>query len=168
MTVKYTQTPASKICPKCGIDKDKLDFGKRPDGILLRSHCLTCEQKGLKERRSADMERTRRWGRKHDKKRHTPERTRNTMLKTRYGLTHEEYLSMLNSQNNRCAICEADETRRGNKNFCIDHCHESNKIRAILCSNCNSALGLFKDSPELMEKAAEYIRFHKANAKKAA
>lgn len=40
----------------------------------------------------------------------------------------------------------------------VDHDHVTSKVRALLCSNCNTALGLLKDSPTLMERSAEYIK----------
>jgi len=47
--------------------------------------------------------------------------------------------------------------------FHIDHCHESGKFRDLLCSNCNSGLGLFHDNPNSLRKAAEYIEHHLSN-----
>lgn len=71
-----------------------------------------------------------------------------------YGIDSEEYTSLCAAQNKRCAICQIDP-----KTLVVDHIHdETRRIRGLLCRNCNSALGLFKESPEILCSALEYIR----------
>lgn len=55
---------------------------------------------------------------------------------------------------NKCEICGEKENK---KKLCIDHNHETGELRGILCSKCNSALGLFKDNIENLKKAIEYL-----------
>lgn len=77
-----------------------------------------------------------------------------------YGLTSEDYVAMLEAQKGLCAICEKPETAIVNgepKQLHVDHCHETNRIRALLCGACNGMLGLAKDSPDTLRKAADYI-----------
>lgn len=71
-----------------------------------------------------------------------------------YGITQEEYEAFLLKQNNKCAICKC-ELDMG-KRTCIDHCHNSKKVRGILCWSCNVGLGHFKDNPNLLKQAAIY------------
>lgn len=83
--------------------------------------------------------------------------------KTRYGITPEEYDTILKEQNNVCAICKNPETakehRTGNvRKLAIDHCHTTNKVRGLLCASCNQGLGKFKDSINLLENAIKYIK----------
>ena len=59
----------------------------------------------------------------------------------------------------KCAICEKEFKTQ--KSVCIDHCHETGKVRDTLCMSCNFALGYFKDSEEIMQKAINYIKQHK-------
>ena len=66
----------------------------------------------------------------------------------RYGLTTEQITEMKKSG---CELCGTE------KNLHIDHNHDTNEIRGVLCTNCNRGLGHFKDSPELLKKAAEYL-----------
>lgn len=73
----------------------------------------------------------------------------------KYGLTAEQYTEMLREQQGRCAVCE--HLLRGGKDEHIDHDHITGQVRGILCSQCNTAIGKFKDSPEVILKAAEYI-----------
>lgn len=72
----------------------------------------------------------------------------------RYGLTEEQYGEMLARQGGVCAICDSAP---GKRPLAVDHCHESGEVRALLCDGCNAGLGMFKDNPELMAKAIEYL-----------
>lgn len=82
-------------------------------------------------------------------------------LKNTYGITISQYEELFTNAENKCQICgiSSDEsyTREG-RNLCIDHCHKTGIIRGILCNQCNSALGKFRDSEELLLKAIEYLR----------
>ena len=73
--------------------------------------------------------------------------------KKRYQVTAEEYKKAMSSSG-CCVLCSSVE------NLCYDHCHDSMKFRGVLCRKCNTALGLFKDNPELLRKAADYVETH--------
>lgn len=75
--------------------------------------------------------------------------------KTKYGLNAEEYYNMFESQNNKCAIC-GEEFSDSNKAF-VDHCHKTNKVRGLLCTRCNSLLGMAKDNIETLQNAIKYL-----------
>ncbi len=94
----------------------------------------------------------------------TPRDARNSRLRRQYGITIEDYEEMLASQEGKCAICGTTTPWPKGKyqNFCIDHDHESGKIRGLLCGSCNPGLGSFKDNPELLRKAARYLDLSKA------
>ena len=83
-------------------------------------------------------------------------------LEAKYGITQEQYEDLLIDQLGVCAICkkrEKSKDKRGNtKLLFIDHCHTTGKIRGLLCHNCNTALGHFKDSEESLVSAIEYLR----------
>ena len=85
-------------------------------------------------------------------------------LKKRYNITQQEYETKLASQDYKCAICGKDalDNRRGNKidPLHVDHCHETNKLRDLLCHACNSGLGQFKDNIEILQKAIDYLSKH--------
>ncbi len=80
----------------------------------------------------------------------------------KYKLTSEEYANMLAKQKGVCNICGG--INKSNRNLNIDHCHVTNKVRALLCNNCNTGLGFFKDNPETLEKAAQYLKIHQKRA----
>ena len=85
-------------------------------------------------------------------------------LKKRYNITQQDYETKLASQNHQCAVCgkhESLNTRGGKLDpLHIDHCHKTNKIRDLLCYQCNSGLGQFKDDIETLQKAIDYLRKH--------
>lgn len=76
-----------------------------------------------------------------------------------YGLTESSYAALKKVQNNRCAICGVDETssRCPAGRLGIDHDHSTGKVRGLLCSRCNSAIGLLYDCPEILQSAARYL-----------
>lgn len=82
---------------------------------------------------------------------------KNQKLVYQYGITFEEYLGILEEQGYQCAICEQDLKVYG-KGTHLDHCHDTEKVRGILCRNCNTGLGMFKDNASLLNKAIEYLR----------
>lgn len=80
-------------------------------------------------------------------------------LKRKYNISLEEYQSKLEKQNYCCALC--GKTQEEEKSaLCVDHNHETGQIRDLLCRVCNRALGLFKDDPELLKRAADYLERH--------
>ena len=87
---------------------------------------------------------------------------RNYYLKYKYGITEKQYDEMLEIQNFRCAICKSAHTKSSAaKKLVVDHCHTTNKVRGLLCSSCNKAIGLFEDSTEFLNQAIEYLRRNK-------
>ena len=78
----------------------------------------------------------------------------------KYGLTREQYDAKLVVQNNRCRLCGVVlEDNHGPAGKALDHDHGTNVPRDFLCNCCNRGIGLLKDSPLLLEKAAAYLRF---------
>lgn len=86
-------------------------------------------------------------------------------LNKRYNITPEEYQIKLKQQDYKCAICNKDVTKNIRKNvvtaLSVDHDHETNKVRDLLCFSCNSGLGQFKDNLDLLFKAYKYLKKHK-------
>lgn len=73
--------------------------------------------------------------------------------KTRYGLSHAEFLFLLNKQQKRCAICR--KLLKGKYN--VDHDHEARYVRGLLCRSCNQGLGLFRDNVGYLKSASLYL-----------
>lgn len=74
-----------------------------------------------------------------------------------HGIDQAEYDVMLAAQDGRCAICGATESKHPVPRLVIDHCHASMKIRGLLCSNCNRALGLLGDDVAVLRAAIAYL-----------
>jgi hypothetical protein len=76
-------------------------------------------------------------------------------MRNRYGISLEQYEILLEVQDHKCAICK-DECLSG-RNLAVDHCHESGRVRGLLCVNCNIGLGNFRDSSKLLMQAIDYL-----------
>ena len=88
-------------------------------------------------------------------KRPSTNKSRAAYLKMHYGITLEQYGIMSEAQEHSCAICRISGVK-----LVVDHCHVANVVRKLLCAHCNSMLGFAKDSPEVLERAAAYVREH--------
>jgi hypothetical protein len=93
---------------------------------------------------------------------------KNSTLKKSFNMTLEDYNQMLLKQNNKCAICnnfEKSKTKYGViRKLAVDHCHQTGKIRDLLCSQCNRALGGFRDSTEILQNAIDYLKKHQESS----
>lgn len=93
------------------------------------------------------------------------EQQRFNQLFLKYGITKNEYLNLIDKQENKCAICGNAEINRGRggkiKNLAVDHCHETGKVRGLLCLGCNTALGNIKENKETLKKMLQYLEEHK-------
>jgi hypothetical protein len=89
------------------------------------------------------------------------EQCRNRALERKFGITRAEYDQMLADQGGVCKLCDGKEPYPGSRALCVDHDHETGKVRSLLCTHCNSGLGMFRDSPDLLRAAAAYIEAHK-------
>ncbi|MYV97363.1 endonuclease VII domain-containing protein [Streptomyces sp. SID3343] len=68
-----------------------------------------------------------------------------------YGLTEDDVRRMVTDQMGVCPICQSTKLKH------VDHDHETGRVRAVLCFNCNAALGMFKDRPDALRRAATYV-----------
>lgn len=156
-----------RVCNICKIDKELSNFFKHKKSA--NGYGYTCKE--------CNKIRTRIWQQNNkqkcvessrqyrevnlEKSRLTNKRTNLRLL---YNITPEEYNKILTQQNGVCAICFTKETvdRKGKKyDLCVDHCHETNTIRGLLCRKCNSGLGLLGDSLDTLKKAISYLEKHK-------
>ncbi len=75
-------------------------------------------------------------------------------IKKLYGLSKEQYLQIVKDQNSSCKMC--DTYFEDHFQLHVDHCHETNRVRGLLCSKCNQGIGLLNHDPDLIRKAALY------------
>ena len=124
-------------CGHCNADYEKKDWRSK--------YCsVNCRNK-------RDVEVRREWLRNQPY-----EKRRDYDLKKAYGIVYKDYENMLKFQKGLCAICgvDGDSTKKG---LYVDHNHDTGKVRALLCSKCNTSLGGVGDSIELLQKAIDYL-----------
>jgi hypothetical protein len=133
----YVDPPQEKPCNTCGITKPISEFNKdRQAKTGIRAKCREC-QRGEPKRRY------------------------------KYKNTHfsqEQYNIKLIEQDGVCAICGKEEegkTNRGdNKKLAVDHNHKNGQVRGLLCSRCNTAIGLLREDVTAIGAAIKYIIKH--------
>lgn len=148
-----------KVCNGCrealpleGFNK----YSKSPDGRQPR--CRECQRLSSAKWRENNRERSRRkareWNAAH------PERAAEHHYKSRYGITWAQYSAMFEEQSGVCAICR--EVCPTGQRLCVDHDHATDAVRQLLCRRCNQGLGEFRDRPDLLVAAAEYLNQHQS------
>ena len=134
-----------KECKQCKKEKDLINFrvSKRGNKSWYHNVCKECANINYMEV----------YFNNHQIRK---EQLRHKIRKLTYGITEQEFNTLLESQNNSCAIC-GSKVAGGRGDWHVDHCHNTGKIRGLLCHYCNTGLGLFKDSEELLFLAARYL-----------
>lgn len=158
-----------KRCSKCKEEKE-LDhfYNEKRYSYGKSSVCKECKKKDTKNRAKRKLETEE--GKKLNQKRaksyreREPDKYKWSVKQASYKklglfITKEEYDQMYINQKGKCAICNNPPTGF-KKSLCLDHCHDTIKIRGLLCDNCNAGLGKFKDNIEVLTKAVEYLRKH--------
>lgn len=124
--------------------------------------CLSCGRhpapcEACRERNREYMRRKRAGIPQEEKKRQWHSK-RHYYLKYKFGITEEQYDKMLADQQNCCAICKSSESGdKRSSRLSVDHCHSTGKIRGLLCSACNKAIGLMGESQEILGSAIRYL-----------
>lgn len=127
-----------KVCRGCNKEKNLGLFYEKKGGRLgVTGRCREC----YKRYREANS--------------HMVARSKTLSL---YKITKEQYDRLHEESNGLCAICNQPQPPGRFKRLCVDHDHETMKIRGLLCTNCNTGLGKFKDSFVLLESAADYVK----------
>lgn len=85
------------------------------------------------------------------------ESIRDYRLRKQYGITAAEYDEQLELQSGGCAICRVQIGDKSGRRLAIDHCHDTGRVRGILCGECNLGLGKFQDDAILLGRAIQYL-----------
>ena len=93
-----------------------------------------------------------------ERAKHRKEQVKDYQLSYYFGISLDEYNKMFDSQQGCCAICGTHQSSLS-KSLAVDHDHITGKVRGLLCNKCNAALGLLKDDPEVVKKAAGYLEY---------
>lgn len=128
----------TKTCSKCGEEKPTDDF------YLYRRSCKKCMRAYQRDFAAS-----------------RPHYHRNRNLLTRYGISVEEYQSLLANQNFACPICEVEISEtleyKGKRSVVVDHNHDTGEVRGVLCSGCNLVLGHARENTTILYKAIVYL-----------
>ena len=116
-----------KICFRCKIEHNE----KYP-------YCKPCNSKITKKYRKKNLDKMKAYDRQR-----------------KFGITPDEYNEMLENQNYVCAICK--QKCKSGRNLAVDHCHDTGKIRGLLCICCNRGLGVYKNNISTLENAINYL-----------
>ena len=146
----------TKICTKCGIEKPLHLFNRKgKDKIKYRAECRDCTILVNRKWKLNNKDKVRGYARKKPPR--DPMYSREWHLKTSYGISHKDYTDLLEGQNGGCAICGTKTPSSNRKVFYVDHDHSSGMIRGLLCLSCNRGIGCFKDNPDSLISAGEYL-----------
>ena len=139
-----------KVCRKCGEKKELSSFAKHPKGINgVDPTCRDCKNAKAKVYYANNKDRLRLAHKIRRRNDHAID------IKRKFGITIEQYNELSTKQNGLCAICKSPvATRR----LAVDHNHHTGAVRGLLCGRCNLGLGMFRDNPELLFSAQEYLK----------
>lgn len=146
-------------CSKCKQDKPHHEFmkcpGRRPFG--LSSHCLICDSQ-----RKAKQKRNQYWSLDENARKNI---NRKKHLE-KFNLLETDYNDMIETQKGKCAICGNAEFSVHHhsgkiRRLSVDHCHQTGKVRGLLCNLCNKGLGHFKDNVDYLIAAIKYLEKYK-------
>jgi len=132
-----------KICRCCGIEKPLADFVK--DSRWENTYKIDCKVCFNKKRRE----------------KYNPKIRREESLKQLYGITSEFVNHLYTQQEGDCAICKqpisliSGKTKKGKAH--VDHCHKTGKIRGLVCTKCNTVLGMANDDIKILKEAINYL-----------
>lgn len=137
----YKNTDTERWCNVCKkyspVDNFHRD-NSRKDGYT--SYCKPCK-----------LEQNQKW--RHKNKEKLKKSQRQTRRKRVYGVNDEHYQDMLTKQSNSCAICQ----KLIGWEAAVDHCHKTNIVRGLLCSSCNTGIGMLKDDTNILKNAIIYL-----------
>ena len=88
-----------------------------------------------------------------------PSYRRNAHLKKKYGITQEDFDRMFLEQDGRCLICNTHQSELKTV-LCVDHSHETGKVRGLLCQRCNVGIGKFEDNINFFKRIIEYLQLN--------
>jgi hypothetical protein len=133
------------FCSFCCIEKPSAEFSARGmRWTRFRKICKPCYSVKYKEYNSKHRAKDPIWAQERDWRGH---------IKRTFGLSFEEYCDMQDKQMGVCAICgECPDVH-----LAVDHCHVTGDVRGLLCRRCNTGIGVFGDSIELLEEAIDYL-----------
>lgn len=136
---------AMKVCSRCEVKQPVSNYHLDRRSGKPRSYCKSCQNDFNREWRKKNAEKVKEANRRY---------ALTHKLKNKYNLTEEEYDIALKESGGKCQICKQE------RKLFIDHCHTTGRFRGLICSQCNSALGMMEDLPDRLQAAANYLQAH--------
>ena len=141
----------TKICPKCGLIKpltSEFFYRDRSSRTGFSGYCKTCQNlnSGAYAKKNRDKIN------KRQNERNKTYSSRTKKYQKLYGITCYAVDKMWKEQGCKCAICKEPVER-----YDVDHDHITDKVRGLLCHQCNVGLGQFKDNIEVFKEAIRYL-----------
>lgn len=146
----------TKTCTKCGIEQSYSEFrrsDKYRDG--RQNICRICTNKASAAWRKKNPDKVKKYKTNWDKK--NSHRFRGYALKTNFNMTEEEYEAISKAQGDVCAICKQPETIK-DRRLAVDHNHQNNQNRGLLCFNCNIGIGKLEHCWDAAKEYMELFR----------
>jgi hypothetical protein len=139
-------TKINPVCPDCSTKKTPAEFYVDRNKVNgLSTYCKACCRVRARATYVANPERSKAahkaWVARN------PDKVRAHKAKSAYGISSADYDALARV----CVICGTDA------GLCVDHSHQTGRIRGLLCGPCNKGLGFFRDNPSLLYRAADYV-----------
>jgi len=153
---------------KYNAEKKKIYYLKNKEEIRKKSKSYPSNSKENKSKYNKEYRKLNKDTLKiKDKEKHQKRKNaiREQRLQKSFGMSLKDYEEMYFNQNGLCKICNKPETAKqsntdGVRMLAVDHCHITNKVRGLLCTNCNIILGHAKDNIEILKNAIEYLKYY--------
>ncbi len=148
-----------KACSQCQKSQPLTEYWSNRRSVDKKQYaCKTCLSTKGKIRADKNRPELREYSKNYEKTRRARPadwrvKRNHYRARTVYGLSRPELLTMLMKQDNSCKIC----TRNIVDKYTIDHCHNTGKVRGLLCRHCNLLLGNAQDSTAVLMNAVEYL-----------
>lgn len=164
-----------KVCALCRQNKPLSDYAIRSRNYggtrkTIYFRCRPCQRAKMKEwhaknpeyRRMQNTPYQRKWREANPEKvkaysDNRFDKRREYNLLKKYNLTIDQYNQMFQDQGRACAICKSPTANAGRYGWHVDHCHETETVRGILCHGCNIGIGNLRHRPDVLRAAAEYL-----------
>lgn len=149
-----------KICSCCKQSKpatNEFFYKYKTRGNSLTAKCKECILAQQKGRYNRNPEKYRKYRKEYfeKNKENVANKAYFQSVLTKYSLTQKDYETLWEKQAGRCKIC--DKAFKDIKRPSVDHCHDTGRVRGLLCKQCNTGIGQFKDNPDLLLLACDYL-----------
>lgn len=144
-------------CRACQQSKPLAEYNDHPKArggkdTICRECAKAYKRDWYRKNTERRLERNRKWA--EENREQVQEISRAGALRRQYGLTVGEYDALLAGQDGRCAICRKPP---GRHRLSVDHCHETGRVRGLLCKKCNTGIGMLGDTEERIRAVLKYL-----------